>query len=120
MGKQKKAEPQEELTKKQKACFALLCFACFLFFSFIFYYYNIIILSYNLSLINKDIAKQAWEKKKKELGTDARDYKEYMKECLEKRWGIKVTYSCAHCLQEAFEDHGYVTDEDLIAASVGD
>lgn len=44
---------------------------------------------------------------------------------LEQRWGArKVTFKCRNCLVEAFESetngtNGYVTDEELLAASNG-
>lgn len=41
---------------------------------------------------------------------------------LETKWGNNVTFSCRHCLQNAYESElnetqGYVTDEELIQSS---
>jgi hypothetical protein len=41
---------------------------------------------------------------------------------LQKKWNNTITYTCQHCLQEAYncelhDTQGYVTDEELIASS---
>lgn len=57
-------------------------------------------------------------KKKVKLETDINE----MVILLESIWKRKVTYTCVHCLREAYNSvinntKGYVTDEDLIESS---
>lgn len=45
-----------------------------------------------------------------------------MRDFLEAKWGNTITYTCVHCLQEAYyselnNTQGYVTDEELITSS---
>ena len=45
-----------------------------------------------------------------------------MCEFLEKEWNNTITYTCGHCLQEAYyseinNTQGYITDEELIISS---
>lgn len=64
----------------------------------------------------KDIT---WSKLKLKLGTNCSSHEDYMKVELEKRWKTSISYSCKHCLKEAFENHGYVSDDELIESSKG-
>lgn len=64
---------------------------------------------------------------KKQMKTQMKaksDAIEFNKMCdfLEKKWKHTITYSCGHCLQEAYysevnDTQGYVTDEELIVSS---
>ncbi len=45
-----------------------------------------------------------------------------MREFLEKKWNNNISYSCIHCLREAYfselnDTQGYVTDDELIISS---
>jgi hypothetical protein len=45
-----------------------------------------------------------------------------MRDFLEKKWNNTITYTCIHCLQEAYNSElnniqGYITDEELIISS---
>jgi len=61
----------------------------------------------------------AWAKLKAKLGTDCATYEEYMRTALAARWKTEVRYTCSHCLKIAFDEGGYVTDDDLILCSKG-
>ncbi len=63
-------------------------------------------------------AERRWDQQRKRVGTAAQTPELYMAQQLEKRWGRPVNWSCSHCLHVAFaDDHGYVTDEELITSS---
>lgn len=60
-------------------------------------------------------------KKQKNDNTDNIAFNK-MRDFLEKKWNNTISYSCGHCLQEAYsselnDTQGYVTDEELIISS---